>query len=253
MTITKMLKTHGYIIAENEIGGKGYIKTECGVTLTRKKENATRWFAPLLLNGNFIANSTQMIFLAKGTEYENCRLNEIKAAYDHGKIDGFKCCDLYAEYYGFDADPDADAIFNHGYSARTLKYINAIRKNIGIDKIDETEDFIDIENPTKIKRFVNADAYLGTYSDKWVVIADYQFNIDTFVQLQMYFAHKPTTAEIETAFAIINAENKIRSIGEIYTCYECGRKVHWLDNKTGSLNDKIARLEGKFCGFCDKG
>lgn len=251
MKIIDMIKNHGANLTEDPDSGRGYKRTEAGVTLTRKKDEADRWFSMLRLNGKFLPKSKSKVYFTAGTKYEGATKEEIEIAAQNGEIDSFVMADLYQEYYDLDNDSDGNAIENHGCSARTWNYITSIMEHIGLVDINEGEDMIYIDNGEVFPIYWVADTIVGMIDGKWCATTTLP-SPESYTQIKMWFNKKPSREDIETAFQIRRAIYSIcwHTGAEVFRCWECGHIVNWLDCDSGNLSDILDRAENKYCGMC---
>lgn len=135
--------------------------------------------------------------------------------------------ELFDSIYNLTEEEMCD--FQHGCSIRTWKYICGVKRSIG---------FVGIE----------IDGTLfgekGKYSHREVY-----HDVDDVYEWFYQFNHNPSGNDIKTAILIEKLESlfEAKSIKEEFTCWECGRKIHWLDIK-GDLYEKFNALDEKYCG-----
>ena len=142
-------------------------------------------------------------------------------------------------------------IHQNGYGLRTKKYLDATAQRIGLIDVKYTEDEGDVTHDTskKIGIYANAEDYLTQIDGKYI----YQIFIwhgDCTEIRTFTFKDYPNDNAMRTA----NDLEKVKMgfitgrFKEEFTCWECGRKVHWLDTTAEGLKEKMAHLEDKYCG-----
>jgi hypothetical protein len=175
---------------------------------------------------------------------------DIDALVSEGKALKTTGIDIYREFFGWDDNRCCQE--SKGYDLRTQKYINSIKENIGF--IDEKHGWDEEKNMTEIftlKGWLNtSNIDIGkTTEGKWCAQYSIRTDIDDYDVGKLYFNHKPTRTDINTAELISEIELKffLQDITPVFTCWECGRQVHWLDIE-GNLKEKYEHLKEEYCG-----
>ena len=140
--------------------------------------------------------------------------------------------DLFDSIYDLTEEEMCD--FQHGCSIRTWKFICGVKRNIGLAGIGYKGDMYE--------EVISGEK--GAYSHTEVYT-----EVDDWHEVIYYFNHRPSGKDIKTAILIDKLETlfETKSIKEEFTCWECGRKIHWLDIE-GDLFEKFNALDEKYCG-----
>lgn len=93
--------------------------------------------------------------------------------------------------------------------------------------------------------FMDADTEVGKTEDSQWIAQTICLMDDDFAVIKMYFDHKPTARDLETAFAVRNFE---RRPVEVFRCWECGHLTHWLEFP-GAIEMKIAAARERCCDY----
>ena len=136
----------------------------------------------------------------------------------------------------FDLGEEEKCVWENGFGLRVKEYLESVKKSIGYTGQETIDD------------------YSGVFADDDLVKTEYFYTdsyaeIDNFGEIKYYFDHEPSEKEIQTAISLSLAKTnfKIGRWKEEFTCWECGRKVHFLDIK-GDFLDKIHCMEDRYCG-----
>lgn len=203
--------------------------------------------------------------ILKGRNYKPCQFEveikvptgEIKRVTGHldqpiyiGK-DKFQTSRREMIKYLYSPSEEEWCMHENRYGLRTKKYLDTTAQRIGLESVEYTEDKGDVTNSTskKIGLYANAEDYLTKVDEKYIY--------------QMFIWHGDCT-EIRTfTFKDYPSENNLRTANDLeevkmgfltgrfeeeFTCWECGRKVHWLDTTAEGLKEKMSYLEDKYCG-----
>ena len=136
-----------------------------------------------------------------------------------------------------------------GYSMRTRAYIDGVMNKIGLThytdfEYDTPEWFEVLE---KFECGIFGTTEVGKLNEnEWIARTCYQFEIDDFQIIKMYFNKKPSSESVRTALTIRNFERRI-VCNEVFVCYECARLTHWLDTP-GDICGKFNHLKDNYCG-----
>lgn len=148
---------------------------------------------------------------------------------------------------------------------RTKKYFEKIRKNIGWESNNagwyDFQEILDSKAPGEIAEliatydgFANSTdikiyAYNKNNTKKYCAEFSYQTDIDDYCIETHIFNKKPTLKDVLTAVSIndLTFDFDTKRLNQIFTCWECGRKCHWLDID-GDLETKKERLKDEYCG-----
>lgn len=156
--------------------------------------------------------------------------------------------DFYREYFGWDDDKLYMKAF--GYDSRTKKYLDAVKRNIGLIEEKHGWDEEKLIEPYTISIWANtSDIEVGKTADGyWCAQYSMRTAIDDYDITRFYFVKKPRENDILTAQKISDLQTKFFLRRLItFTCWECGRKVHWLDVE-GNFDKKVDCLEDSYCG-----
>jgi len=150
---------------------------------------------------------------------------------------------------------------------RTKNYFNKIKSNLGykgynaswysIKEILEKKGYLEESELKEIKTYngyVNSSD-ITVYSYKingelrYCAELSYQTDIDDYCTETHIFNEFPKEKDIHLIIDINSLEFKFmyKRLEPEYTCWECGRHLHWLDNE-GNFENKKNRLEEKYCG-----
>jgi hypothetical protein len=154
---------------------------------------------------------------------------------------------VYREYYNM--SDDDYYLFEHGYSRRTGNYLKAVEDNLKLIKYDVSEEGAKFESIRTANIFVNGETQIGTIGDAYIAQTWTQADIDSFVCRDMFFSKNPTDEMIRTIYDVEHLKDAFlfNDANETYTCWECGRVVHWLDVE-GNFHEKLKCLKEKYCG-----
>lgn len=138
---------------------------------------------------------------------------------------------------------------------RTKKYLDAVKKNIGLTKVEHGYDgFLPkdkIQLSHKIWLNINGDVEVGEVDGQWLAEYSYRTDIDDYDICTYFFDKKPTKKNILTAKLLEDIEFYFNYHGwnkNTFTCWECGSKdVNWLDIE-GNLETKWDQFKEKYCG-----
>ena len=260
MSIIRELENKGINVVKSENFYKGIHKTEKGVVVSFDKHECEESIYFLNLDNHTgkvmcCPCGDDIVYVTHGTEYQDKKITrkEAKILASEGKIFSFSCSELYAEYYDFDKHKELESCFKHGYSDKSRRYIEGVMRNIGLlSYTDATNGSMKEEgNPTnfdadcKYDIYINAETTVGRLEDdRWIAQTCYMVDIDDFAVIKMYFNHKPSKVELITAFTIRSFEMKPI---EVFTCWECGHTVHWLELH-GDINQKYEMAKERYCG-----
>jgi hypothetical protein len=165
--------------------------------------------------------------------------------------------EIYREYYSL-TDDEYSKFFN-GYGTRTASYLDAICSKIGLLRYtDASNGSMSPEGePTKFEvirrysHFVNSgDTEIGKLDNgEYIAQLCFQIEIDDFAVVKAYWDHLPSDKQLRTFFKLRTIKDNFlfRRAQEVYTCWECGKKTHWLDSGD-SFDEKITGLEERYCG-----
>ena len=236
INIIEKIKEQGYEIREciNE-----YTKAPDGFLEIRRGENPWKMIPKTndrviyFIGDNLVSSTDEAESLAKQGIIYKATANEI-----------------YAAFYNLDQEEQYK--FRYGYGLKSRAYIESVMKEIELESIEEGansggEASSLPENAEKISYFVNASTYIGKVDNLWLVETHHRYEIDDFEIIKMWFSHKPTMQEIESAFAIERIEHKLYHSDETFRCWECGRTTHWTDAE-GDIIEKVRKFEDKYCG-----
>lgn len=150
---------------------------------------------------------------------------------------------------------------------RTKNYFNAIKTNIGfigsnygnygIEEILKKKGFFEEAKLQQIKTYrgyVNSsDIDIYSYEingeKRYCAELSYQTNIDDYCVETHIFEKFPSEKDIKIIREIESLIFKFQlsQIEPEFGCWECGRRVHWLDIQ-GDFFTKKNALEEKYCG-----
>ena len=78
----------------------------------------------------------------------------------------------------------------------------------------------------------------------------YQTDIDDYNIEMLMFDIFPSQNDVEQIREILSLEFKIEYDGlkTEFNCFECGKRVHWLDNKNADFDELVTGLMDRYCG-----
>jgi hypothetical protein len=151
---------------------------------------------------------------------------------------------------------------------RTAKYFETIKKekgHIGTNCLEETgirdilkkKGVLDAANLQQIDTYdgyanssdINIYSYELSGAKRYCAEFSFQTDIDAFYVETIIFTKIPSREDVLLIRGIEDLRLKFE-FGRLkpeYTCWECGRKVHWLD-RPGDFETKMAGLEERYCG-----
>lgn len=151
-------------------------------------------------------------------------------------------------------DRDQVAYMLDGMDKRTRVYLEAVKKNIGLEEVLSGEVLPDIDVTKEYSLgyiWGNASPVeCGKDNDgKWWATFGYRADIDVAIEERYQFDRKPTKHKVLTARLIDNIETKfaIHTMVPVFRCWECGLETHWL-NVDGNLEKKWENFKGLYCG-----
>jgi hypothetical protein len=255
--ILSALQERGVDVVKTDHLYIGFYRTDVGTVATHNPDTAQEGVY-FLENGKgkTFPCDDRTIFIVSGTEYECLDLSrkELAQLAKQGKIFSFRSSDLYAQYYHFSFHKELASYFYYGFSSRTSSYLWSIMTEIGLTHFETTLDYMykfDICDNFSI--MVNADTYVGKQNadtcigkfdeGKWIAQTAFYAGEDV-IAVQMFFDHKPSKQEVQTAFDLKEFHDHPV---EIFTCQECNRRVNWLD-LPGTLKEKHSNAVDRYCG-----
>lgn len=142
----------------------------------------------------------------------------------------------------------------HKYEdTRTDRYLEACKRNIGLVDYKNGWEEEKLINKKEYSLYLNANPLeIGqNESGQWVAQIGYRTDIDDYNIERIYFNKKPSINDVKIARTIDDIEHYFIMNGydkSVFRCWECGRKVHWLDNENGNVEEKFERLKEEYCG-----
>lgn len=151
---------------------------------------------------------------------------------------------------------------------RTQNYFEAIKKNLGflgynstelqgIEEILKTKGLFENSNFKKVRTYdgyMNSsaiDVYQYSIEDKTRYCAEitHQYDIDGFATETYIFLKLPSRNDVFNIRTMNDIDFKVKFKGMMteYNCYECGKRVHWLDYE-GGFDTKVKMLNEQYCG-----
>lgn len=137
---------------------------------------------------------------------------------------------------------------------RTEKYLQTIRENIGLKKTFSGYNEVEFEIETQYKIWpdLTGSGYVdvGRRGNSWVAQYVRRTAIDDYTIYVHIFERKPSQKDVITAdlldtimyyLVILNGKTA-------FTCWECGKKHHWLDISAPTLQERWERFLEKYCG-----
>lgn len=96
---------------------------------------------------------------------------------------------------------------------------------------DEEKFSSDIETVPGFLNSSKIEIGLAEAGDKWCAQYSYQTDIDDYCCERHYFSKKPTEEIVRKVVRLneIVSDLEFSKLDEYFTCWECGRKVFWLD------------------------
>lgn len=140
---------------------------------------------------------------------------------------------------------------------RTNKYLDAVKKNIGLIRVEHGYDSNLPEDKIQycFKPWYNltgsGNVDVGEVNGEWLAEYAYRINIDDYDICTYFFNKKPTEKNIKTVKLLEEIESYFFMKGwnnNTFTCWECGcPNVNWLDIP-GDLQEKWDAFQDKYCG-----
>jgi len=144
---------------------------------------------------------------------------------------------------------------------RSRNYLDAVVRNLGVlgtnADLNSGDMFgykgLEFEKEFQLQVWMNAsEVDCGRDKDgNWVAEYCVQTDIDDFCITSIVFNHKPTKKDILIYKAVEDIKFLFSCRGKEpeFTCWECGRKSHWLDIKCcDSLVDRLVYFKDSYCG-----
>lgn len=254
MNKLELLKNKGYEFRQKEGTQTG---TGCIVPFLecKYKDNNGKWIT--------LPQSQDIIHFLCGEHHPQDEETQ-KKMIENREILAVESVEIYKDYYNL--DEAAICRMLHYCSLRTWKYLQSTMQGIGLEKHTSAVDgsrgeegkLLLSSTDNEYSIFANAETRIGKVNGKWLVETCHQYSIDDFAIIKMWFSHKPTYSEIKTAFAIRSVEEKLMNASwqphsenediEEFTCWECGRKIHWLDSSATGIQEKLNFWNEKYCG-----
>lgn len=165
-----------------------------------------------------------------------------------------RALDIYKAYYNL--NEEETCYLEHGFGLRSWKYNQSTMDEIGLIRMDERVDSTSNGNPSDLPEyspvlcdFLNAAAHYGKVGDAWLVEIASWYVIDDYVVEKFYFSKRPTQDSLHVALDVRKVCKLLKDRrSETYTCWECGRELHWLDCIPNGIHEKLNCLEEKYCG-----
>jgi hypothetical protein len=189
----------------------------------------------------YLTKDDQPTYFTFGKNVPPERLDEEAEKGNIIKTTGFE---IYKEYFNWDEDTCHKE--RYGYSKRTKAYLDGIKNKLGFVKSKYDYEFEELT----AKEEVGYRCSIGKTKDGlWCYQQSIRTDIDDYTVEKLYFNRKPSKKAVETMQSIIDLENNFyfQHLKEVFTCWECGRDVHWLD-VDGDFNTKANALFEKYCG-----
>jgi len=158
--------------------------------------------------------------------------------------------------------------FEKKIDERTRNYLTICKNNIGwlgnnggwdgIEEILKKKEVFEKANLQKLKTYggyVNSSdidiySYETDGNKRYCAELSYQTDIDDYCTETHIFNHFPSRENVLTARVIKDIEFAImfKGLKTEFNCWECGHHAHWLDNNSGTLEEKFDRMKDKYCG-----
>lgn len=173
--------------------------------------------------------------------------DKLEQAFKEGNVKKEIQADIYRRFYDWSDEEYWKEVF--GLDARTKKYFDRIRENIGLVKTEHPREPENLKNAKKV--FAHwLEWEIAPLEETYLAQTTYQYSIDDYAVIQLIFRQKPTKKDLSTAvlLADLETEFQIGRLSPIFTCWECGKSDrHFLDIP-GSLEEKMEALKDGYCG-----
>lgn len=149
---------------------------------------------------------------------------------------------------------------------RTKAYLDKVKENIGLMGINSGRDGIEellkqngLYENSKLRKIGSYSIYYNSngediyeyYKDNVIryCVEIYYESIDDYYIDTLIFSKYPSKEMITMAVDINSLEFKImfNRLSEVYNCWDCGYKTHWLDTN-GNFAQKLNNITEQHCG-----
>lgn len=139
---------------------------------------------------------------------------------------------------------------------RTGKYMDAVRNNIGLMRIEHGYDSFLPEDKVQVRykpwmNLASDGVEVGKVEEQWIAEFAYRCDIDDYDIVSYFYSKKPSEKDIRTTRLIEEIESYFFRHGwnhNTFTCWECGRgDINWLDI-CGDIETKWDSFKEKYCG-----
>lgn len=193
------------------------------------------------------------IYLLLDADIQNIDKENIENLVKQGKAIKTNGIELYQNFSSLSKDKLHKKIY--GYDERTKEYLDNIEKKIGLlsHEFGHKEEEFKIIKQYDFIMFLTGSGYIDVgkvAENKYVAQFSYRVSIDDYCIERIYFNRFPTEQDIKTAITINDIKTYLRlhPDSEIFTCWECGRELHWVDIDENDLIKKFEMLKEKYCG-----
>ena len=234
----------------------GYTIEERGEIRQVKGRPIFNLFTPRAGNSGFVSPHAVPPYYFLGDIRRPATIDEADRLAEAGTILKCQGIDVYRDYYNMDEDDVSYLIKGHGL--RTGAYLDAVAKGIGLLRDVESEDGYNPDgSPMEQWNIITRIQHVGGGTEigklpngEYIAATEYRADIDAYVVIKAYFDHLPAKEDIVTYFHLRELRMGFERgrYHDVYTCWECGQTVHWLDGPKVALADRIARLEERYCG-----
>jgi hypothetical protein len=225
----------------------------------KKFYNAKDVGGNLIAKDKFIPNTERKLILSFGVEFtdeEKKLINEFDFDHEKTKIYKDKIAittgkEIHMAFYNMNEE---EFMFKTTkMDARTRKYLNAIKNNLGyLDTIGDWEEETFV-NSRIVNGYMNtSDVTIGKLKDnRYCSEYSIQTAIDDYCIVKHYWRKEPSIKDVSIIDDISNLESDfhINRCEIDFNCWECGRKIHWLDIE-GDFSKKYQFLKERYCGDC---
>jgi len=144
---------------------------------------------------------------------------------------------------------------HHFEDERTQQKLDEVKHSADLVRISHSKDEppVDVqfqwEGPINLTGSGKYD--VGLINGTWAVQYSYRCAIDDYDLVTLYFDRKPTPGMLRTAQLVEEIETFFNFHGwekVFFRCWECGRKLHWLDIDLDSIPEQWEAYQESYCG-----
>lgn len=181
------------------------------------------------------------IYLAFGNDISNTK-EGIQDAIENGKVLETTEIDIYCAYYRWDVTQKHYEL--SGVDERTVEFFLYLKSRVGFIEREHAVDEKTITDPLWV-----LDGISGKTKDgRWCYQYTEQPSIEDLDDTRIYYKSRPNAEMIQTILQIEELENMFKYRKLTFICWECRRRVHWLDTSHSDLFAKAKGLKDEYCG-----